>query len=88
MNRPAKIALCPTPVMAVAWIITPRMKTKQATNTPYFLDNVSAKNPESSVPNQAPSSKIAVSQPFNVELVIYSPISAQPIKSQYHPPYP
>lgn len=40
----------------------------------YFRLSTSAKNPEYSVPNQAPSSKIEVSQPFFVEFVVYSPM--------------
>ena len=42
------------------------IKTPEAIKMPYFLEAVSAKNPEISVPNQAPSSRIEVSQPLRV----------------------
>lgn len=50
--------------MAVVWTTTPMMNTVVAIKIPYFLEAVSAMKPETSVPNQAPSSKIEVSHPL------------------------
>jgi hypothetical protein len=54
--------------------MTPRMKMQVLTIIAYFLEINSARKPEYKVPVHAPNSRIDVSQPFLVELVVYSPM--------------
>ncbi|KKA17603.1 hypothetical protein T310_8462, partial [Rasamsonia emersonii CBS 393.64] len=74
MNRPARMDLGPEALTAVHWMTTPRMKMAVLTRMEYLRLSTSARKPEYSVPNQAPSSRIAVSQPFLVESATYSPM--------------
>lgn len=69
MKRPPRIAECPADV-AVHWTMTPRIKTQVLTMMAYFLEINSARKPEYSVPVHAPSSRMDVSHPFLVELVV------------------
>jgi len=71
MKRPARIAWYPT-WTEVAWITTPTMKTDVATRLAYLREIASARNPESSAPSHAPSSRIDVNQPFFVWLAFSS----------------
>jgi hypothetical protein len=74
MKRPARISLCP-PAIAVIWTTTPMMNTPVAAKIPYFRESDSATKPDMRAPNQAPSSRIAVSQPFCVGLSMYPSVS-------------
>ena len=64
MNRPARVALGPAPEMAIVWIHTPKMKTPVAMMIPNLRERYSAIKEENKAPTQAPSSRMAVSQPF------------------------
>ena len=74
INRPASISLCP-PAIAVTWTTTPRIKTPVAIKIPYLREQTSAMKPDMTAPNQAPSSRMAVSQPFWVGLSMYPSVS-------------
>lgn len=75
MKRPARISWWP-PAMAVIWMTTPTMKTLVEIKIPYFREAASATKPDMMAPNQAPSSKMAVSHPFFVGLLTYPSVSS------------
>lgn len=65
IKRPPRMAEGPAEV-AVHWMMTPMMKIQVLTKMAYFREMISARKPEYMVPNQAPSSRIEVNQPFLV----------------------